>query len=233
MIRALLLCLILCLPAQAQAVIEGESNVAPYGMVRLRASNLPAKSGVLWGVYPPTVTVAEGCDPLTLQFAGPPGNYVVEMILVTIAPDGTPILARVQKAVTIQPPVPPNPGPQPNPNPGPQPNPPVPGPIGKAWVVVVEETAEARADRGRFLTDRALGDFVRSHGWSVRLVDQNVQGSNGLPPADLVPYLNRARQKGLPYLAVVDERGIVYLEGGVPATPAALLEMFQRLGGGR
>ena len=67
------------------------------------------------------------------------------------------------------------------------------------------------------------------------VVDQNVkEGKTNLPPAKLVPYLNRARGKSLPQVYLVDvETGDVVLEREIPATLTAgeFLKLTQEVGG--
>jgi hypothetical protein len=118
----------------------------------------------------------------------------------------------------------------PDPKPGPDPNP-NPGPVAKAWIVVIEETQEASAQRGKFLEDRALVDYVAGKKWAVRVADKDAKGPDGKPPADLAPYLTRASGKQLPQMYIVSDARDVLYEGAVPATPADLLALLRKLGG--
>lgn len=128
-------------------------------------------------------------------------------------------VASYSLAVSIGAVVPPGPSPAPLP------------PIAKAWVVVIEETAEAAAGRGAYLADRPLGDYVRAKGWKVRLADKDVRDASGQPPRDLAPYLAQAAGKALPLYWVVDAAGTVRGHGPLPATPAAFLATLRAIGG--
>jgi hypothetical protein len=117
--RAIVAILCLCAVAWGDPRIEGPDKVEPYKLVRLKAVDLPAKTGTLWRVYPPgKADLATVKDKLTLEFVAPPGAYTVELVAVSIDPDGVPILTSVQRTVTI--------GNGPGPDPGPVPPDPVP-----------------------------------------------------------------------------------------------------------
>jgi hypothetical protein len=134
-------------------------------------------------------------------------------------------------------PTPPGPNPPDPPKP-PPPDPPVPppeppGPVAptKLVVVIVEETAAAVATRGAFLADRPLADFMAAHGHRWRVVDKDVTGADGKPPADVVRFLDRAKAAKLPTLFLVDPKGRTVHEGPVPATAAELAALLKKWGG--
>jgi hypothetical protein len=112
------------------------------------------------------------------------------------------------------------------------PSPPAPpATLGKAWLVVIEETAQAAAGRGAFLADPSLVAYLQAKGWRQRLADKDAVDASGACPADLCGYLAAAKGKKLPYLFVVDEHGHARYQGEVPATPAALLALLTKIGG--
>lgn len=125
MIRAAILSLFLLLPvAWAQPEITGRREYPAHALVRLQVANVPDKVGFLWRVSPPVIDRATTSKD-RLEFAAPPGVYDVEVLLFSIAPDGTPSLDSVQTRVVVGaiPPGPTPPGPTP-----PGPIPPIPPP---------------------------------------------------------------------------------------------------------
>lgn len=128
----------------------------------------------------------------------------------------------------------PNPNPQPQPPPAPSPNPPEP-PIdnspAKLVVLIVEETAESAANRGALFADRALSARMaeKMHRW--RIVDKDVVGPDGRPPADVARFLELAKGKKLPQLFLVDENGKTRLQSDLPLRASGLLELITKYGG--
>jgi hypothetical protein len=104
-------------------------------------------------------------------------------------------------------------------------------PPGKAWLVIVEETAAASAHRGALLGSKDVADYLRARAWRARVADKDVRDASGRAPADLAPYLARARGCALPRLFVVCAGGKLLFEGDMPATPAGLLALLKGLGG--
>lgn len=127
----------------------------------------------------------------------------------------------------------PSPGPAPGPSPGPTPVPPPapPAPLTKLHLLLVEETADAAAGRGKYLSDPALRARVKAKGHNLRVIDKDVTDASGKPPRDLAPYLERARGKGFPQLYLVNQDGRVLYEGALPPTPEELLKLLDKIGG--
>jgi hypothetical protein len=101
----------------------------------------------------------------------------------------------------------------------------------KAWLVIVEETAEASPRRGALLGNAEVRAYLAARGWGLRVADQDVKDASGAAPADLLPYLSRAKGQRLPRLFVVgSDRRLLY-EGDLPATPGALLSLLKGIGG--
>ena len=126
-------------------------------------------------------------------------------------------------------PIPPGPAPGPDDN-GPKP-PPTPVVPQAYYVVVVEETGLAVAERGAFFADAALAARMQEKGHKFRVVDQNVVGPDGRPPADVARFLSAAAGKTLPRAFLVDQKGKAVWSGDLPKTPAALAELLQKYGG--
>jgi hypothetical protein len=126
-------------------------------------------------------------------------------------------------------------GESPSPSPEP-PTPPKPKPapyVGKWFLVVVEETEAAAINRGQYFGDPELKRYLTGKlAERPTIVDRDiVDGRTNKPPADLVPYLDRAKGKSLPQLYVVGEKGERILEGDLPPTPAGLLDALRKVGG--
>lgn len=119
-------------------------------------------------------------------------------------------------------------GPQPPPKPEPQP-----GPVaeGKRYILLVEETADANASRGKLFTDATLFQRIKDRGHIWRAADKDVRDAAGNVPADLKPYLDRAAGKKLPQVFIVAPDGTVLIQAECPADAATLLELLKRAGG--
>ena len=124
-------------------------------------------------------------------------------------------------------PVPPGPGPTPDP-PKPDPTPPV---AGKLFVVVVEETRQAMAERGAWFADKELSAYMKDKGHKFRVVDKDVQNSDGQTPADVKRFIDDAKKEGTPRLYLVGEDGKTRRAGPMAKTPAELLSLIKQHGG--
>lgn len=122
-------------------------------------------------------------------------------------------------------------GPQPPPpGPGPKPSPIVDSPS-KLFLLIVEDTAAATAARGAMFNDGPLSARVKAKGHTWRVVDKDVVGTDGKPPADVADYLKLSAGKKLPQLFLVDPSGVVRFSGDLPGTTAELLALIQKFGG--
>lgn len=211
--------------ARSDLVISGETKAQPYRLVRLQATGAPPGAAVVWDIYP-----EEPADTLELPggrlvFTAPPGTYRVKCRALTVK-DGAVTVETARAVVEVAGDTPgPKPGPKPGPDPGPLP------PITKAWVVVVEETAEARANRGAFYSDPDLVGYLRSKAWKLRVADKDVRDAAGNVPADLAPYLRAAAGKSLPQVWVVDQSGTVRFQGALPEKASDLVAVLRKVGG--
>ena len=122
----------------------------------------------------------------------------------------------------------PTPDPKPDPKPDPDVQPVTPT---KLWVVIIEETSEAASNRGAMLSDAKLIDRMNAKQHRFRVVDKDVVGPDGKPPADIARFLDRSKGKPLPQLFLVDEKGAARFAGDLPKTAADLLALIQKVGG--
>lgn len=140
-----------------------------------------------------------------------------------------PVVVTIQ--VHNQKPIPPPPNPDPPVPPKPDPPKPDPPKPSKAWLIIVEETANATTTRARIMGDIVLQTYIRNKGWSVRVTDQNAVDENGKTPADLAPYIDRSKGKSLPQMYLVDQDGRVLIEEALPPSPADILVALKKVGG--
>lgn len=119
------------------------------------------------------------------------------------------------------------PGPEP-PKPTPVP-PPVTDPV--AFLVIIEETGQAVANRGAMFADAKLAARLKEHKIGWRTADQDVKDATGKPPADLVPYLGKAKGKPLPQVFLIAANGKMIYQGDLPADVDGLLALLAKHGG--
>lgn len=122
----------------------------------------------------------------------------------------------------------PTPDPKPDPKPDPDVQPVTPT---KLWVVIIEETSEAASNRGAMLSDAKLIDRMNTKQHRFRVVDKDVVGTDGRPPADIARFLTASKGKSLPQLFLVDEKGHPRFSGDMPKSAADLLALITKVGG--
>lgn len=210
--------------AFAEVKIEGSLAAPEYKVLRLRATGDVKDAALLWDVSDEDVLDCEEVGD-RLLLTGPPGTYKVKLRVVRmIAGKAIVETARVTIVLGV-------PRPQPRPDP-PKPDPPRPTPAGgPLWVILVEETAEASATRGKLLGDVALAKRIKDKGHHWRVVDQDAKNRDGNPPADLKPWIERAKKAGLPRLFLVTEKGRIVDEGPAPKTAKELVDLLEKAGG--
>ena len=232
-----ILYLVLPTEASAELKVTGPKAVKPFTFVKLKAEGAKTGAGFLWNISPDPGKDAIYQSKGFFAFTGAPGTYQIRLDAIK-APEekgGDTDVESARWEVTIEggpppvpPPVPPGPGP------GPGPNPPVPPtPVARAWVLVIEETAEATARRGSFYGNRELVDYVKAKGWRIRPTDKDARDRNNQTPSDIKPYLDLVTKSGLrlPYTWVVAQDGTVRHQGELPSSPGELLAILRRIGG--
>lgn len=100
--------------------------------------------------------------------------------------------------------------------PKPDPVDPVVTPTALWGFVVVEETEAAVAGRGALLADSALATFLKAKGYRWRIVDKDVVGTDGKPPADVARMLNASKGKTYPQVFIVDAKGNIVTQQNLP-----------------
>lgn len=192
-----------------------------------------------WGVDVTVTGRTAGVGYIVFTFAGDDLNVQVTVGSGTPEdsnkPKAVPAMARPKASPTPPDPkpLPPDPKPlPPDPPPPPPPDPPPPDPVkAKLWgVVIVEETGDAVSTRGAFLADKALADYRAAHGQKFRVVDRDVVGADGKPPADVVRFLDKAKAAKLPMIFLVGTDGKEVYSGPVPATAAELVDLLKAKG---
>ncbi|AMV29275.1 hypothetical protein VT84_33075 [Gemmata sp. SH-PL17] len=75
-------------PLPQKLALEGPTKYKPYQLVRVKASGLDPKAGIIWRVYP-SQDVQRATTPRgILEFAAPPGTYQIEALVITTGADG-------------------------------------------------------------------------------------------------------------------------------------------------
>lgn len=121
---------------------------------------------------------------------------------------------------------------KPKPDPKPKPEPDVlPVSPTKLVVVIIEESEDQVAERGRYFLDKKLSARMKEKGHKFRVVDKDAVDASGSPPADVKRFLDKAKGSSYPQYYLVDEAGNVRAEGNAPKDPAALLAEITKVGG--
>jgi hypothetical protein len=197
-------CIVLASPAGVVAVSEDS------GPIKMRGKFVDGKGSEESRTY-------TGKAVYTIQATG---NGRVELLIVPVGGGKDAVIRRTLDVGQSAPPVPvpPSPGPKPAPTPA------------ALWgFVVVEDTAEAVAGRGAMLTDPALAALMKAKGYRYRVVDRDVQGPDGSPPADVAPCLNAARGKTLPQVFLIDSKGAIVLQSNL-TDAAGLVSLLKQWG---
>lgn len=209
-------------PAFSVVVGEAPPQLHPVELKPLVPIVVPAGASFGWVVEPEPEEWVES-TPLVCKFRGKARVYEVQAFLFANGRfTRVPKLAS-QKVVVGNPQ--PDPGPKPPPIDPPTPN------TAAAAFVVVEETANA-ADyrRGEFFADAALRATIAAANLKYQIVDKDVLGPDGQPPAHLKNYLAKAAGKALPQLFIVDAKGKALFSGDLPPTPAEFVALLKKLG---
>lgn len=149
-----LLLLLLAIPAglwAGEPKIEGPDTFVPYKIVKLKATGVPEKAGVVWKVRPVdrkvVVDFAGKVNTPDLGFVGPPGLYRVELNIAVLDKSGNTSLDFVERMIKIG--TGPNPPPDVDPDVDPVPDPdvdPTPDPTPKTVtsfrVILVYESGQ-------------------------------------------------------------------------------------------
>jgi len=96
------------------------------------------------------------------------------------------------------------------------------------WVLI-EETSRPFKNRGQSLV-KAI-EWSRANGVQHRVADQDVTTADGTTPADVAPYIARAKSKGVPQLYLVTETGAMLWEGAPPESATAWVELLNKYKG--
>jgi hypothetical protein len=195
--------------------------VSPAGVVSVNEDAGPVKirGKFVDGAEKAECRVYKGKSVYTLEAVA---TGRVELLIVPCGGTASDVIRRTIDVTTGQGP---NPPPKPTPNPDPAPITPT-----ALWgFVVVEETADAVAVRGAMLAEPTLAKFVKSKGYHWRMVDKDVVGSDGKPPADVLPCLNAAKGKVLPQVFLIDSKGNIVTQTLLP-NAAAIVELLKKWG---
>ena len=132
---------------------------------------------------------------------------------------------------------PPNPEPQPIPPPVPPPPvppvpvPPVPVPQ-RLTIAVVEDPQTSTSEQRGVLANKTWRNLAgEKHDFRGIIPVDVIEKGTGKPPASLVPFLNAAKGRMLPWVMFGSATGIILWEGPLPATSAELIALIHKYGG--
>lgn len=235
--QAIPLLLFLTAPLWA-AQIEGETKVKPYKIVRLCAKDVPAKAGIRWRITPDREIDRVTTNPTCLHFVAPPGEYRVELLVISVSPEGQVLISDDTKTVTIGepkppvPPVPPTPPDPPVPPPGPAPI-----PLDGFRALIIYESADLpkmpatqqailfSKDVRSYLDARcAAGPDGKTKEW--RIWDKDVDTTN---VASHWQAAMKRERKSVPWLII--STGKAGWEGPLPADAKQTLDLLKKYGG--
>ena len=164
-------------------------------------------------------------QPVVLFRASSPGSYRLGVWAVI---DGHLVTSKVVLTVAgdVEPPVPPDPPPPPIP-----PDPPPPIVVEQLHVIIVEESADRTPEQAKVLLSKAVRDYLTSVDGVLHIVDQDVTDGDGNMPSTVAGWIQRAKDKTLPWLFLVDENGREVASQALPTTPETFLELLTKYGG--
>ena len=81
--------------------IVGDTQYPPHTLVRLRAEGVDPKAALLWRVDPANIVQRATTAKNLLEFAAPPGRYVVELLVVVVTPDGEFRIDEARQTITV------------------------------------------------------------------------------------------------------------------------------------
>lgn len=118
--------------------------------------------------------------------------------------------------------------------PGASPLPPTPDPTPpplpqKLHIAVVVDPAKLTLEQRNVLSDRTWRQAATSGHWFHGIVPVDAQeGDTGKPPADLLPFLDRAREHNLPWVIMCDTAGKIVLECPLPKTAEEMRRLIPK-----
>lgn len=224
---ALFLLLLFPLQSLAELKIIGETKVGQYKIVRLQAKDYPDKSALIWRWDKKKLDGGKNGDRLWLT--GPPGQYTIECMSITLDKEGKTQVEEAEAVVTI--------GESPNPDPKPpEPKPPEPKPdasiLGKGTkVLIIYESGDLTKYPAAQLTalhSKTVRDYLNSKctggatkDW--RVWDKDVDASK--EEKHWQDGLKRER-KSTPWIIISTEKGSY--EGPFPADVTKTLDLLKK-----
>ena len=236
--------------ASAPVKIVGETKLAPYRIVRLRAENVPAKFGLRWRVKATDPRNQELIDWATgdrvqkPEWVAPPGTYTVELVVAGPGQDGVFVLDGDEVTVVIGTPGPaPPPGPPP---PGPSPPTPSVAPIPKPGlrVLIVRESnsnamSALTSGQREVVLPGAVRDYLMAKtvtetenpGGAWRILDPQVNPlTNGDPDGKTWAEALKRPRASVPWVVISNGTRNVGYEGALPAdvTGAKFIDLLKQ-----
>jgi hypothetical protein len=112
------------------------------------------------------------------------------------------------------------------------PVPPTPQPTQKLIIGIVEDPAATTFEQKTVLVNKEWRELATTKHTFIGLIPQNItEGDTNSPPASLVPFLDRAKGKNLPWVVLFDMRSKLLWEGSLPKTPSEMTAIIKKFGG--
>ncbi len=171
-----------------------------------------------WQIFgkPPDAMVIDLDDrsgnPVLMFWCRSPGKYAV-IADVNVPPDQFELIIHEFTVGT----------PQPNPQPDPDPNPTA------VYGVIIEERSDRTQlspQRAMIFENKSIRDLFSEGAFQVR--DDDVLNEDGQTPADIKPYIDRARTVGFPTLFLVNAQGDVLFEGILPKDVPETIKLIRK-----
>lgn len=185
----------------ADPALEAPAEAKVYVPVTVKLTGAAATTKVKWKIVPEPAWSEKLPSGVGFRFTGGPAKYSIRVDYVDFKKE---LWGEAATTVSIV-----GEGPKPEPGPAPEPDDPIvnPNTPSKIWVVIVEETADAAANRGAMFGNSELNAYMQSKGHQWRIVDKDVRNVDGQPPADVKRFLDIAKGKPYPSVYFVDEKG--------------------------
>ena len=101
----------------------------------------------------------------------------------------------------------------------------------KLHILIIEETADAVPQRGAYLTEPNLWARIKDKGHDFQVVDKDVKDRTGQVPVNLKGWIDKTKDKKLPWLFLIGPDGTEVFSGPLPKLPVDLVAQLAAHGG--
>jgi hypothetical protein len=119
-----------------------------------------------------------------------------------------------------------------SPNPPPPPPPPPPPIVQKLTIAIVEDPLTTTLEQRTLFSDPAWRKLATDSNNFKGIIPNDIKEiKTGLPPADLAPFLDRAKLHNLPWIMFTSAKGVILWEGNPPSTKEEMILLIHKFGG--